>query len=110
MNTNSPSFWSLGQKVICIDDRFPRAVLDWCNHLPIAGYVYTIRAMQLGHDGVTGFSCLGFLLEEIVNPPSSLGYEAGFTHTRFVPWLNTCSEAERNDAAEPLQLISTAQI
>jgi hypothetical protein len=106
MNTNPPSFWSVGQKVICIDDAFPPAVLDWCDHLPIAGYVYTIRALQVARDRVTGLNNLGFLLEEIVNPPSSLGFEAGFWHNRFVPWLDICSEAERNDAVEPVQLQS----
>jgi hypothetical protein len=104
MNTNPPSFWSIGQKIICINDSFPRAVLDWCNSLPIAGNVYTIRAMQVGRDPATGLGNLGFLLEEIVNPSSSLGFEAGFWHTRFVPWLDACSEVERNDAIEPLQI------
>jgi hypothetical protein len=107
MNTNP---WSVGQKVVCINDAFPRAVLDWCDYLPRAGHVYTIRAMQIGRYSNTEFGCLGFLLEEIVNPPSSLGYEAGFTETRFVPWLDACSETAHNDKAEPVQLASTKQI
>ena len=99
----STSFY-VGQKVICIDDKFPRAVLDWCNSLPIAGYIYTIRAMQVGQDRVTGLSNLGLLLEEIVNPPSGWGCEAGFCHYRFIPWLDVCSEPERNHVVEPVQL------
>ena len=104
MNTNSPSQWSIGQRVICIDDVFPRAILEWCNSVPVAGHVYTIRAMQVGIDPTTLVMDLGFLLVEIVNPQNELGREPGFFHTRFVPWLDTNSETERNDAAEPAQL------
>ena len=88
--------------VICIDDVFSQAVMDWCDYLPVAGRVYTIRAVQPGRNGVTGCGCLGFLLEEIVNPPSSLGCEAGFVHTRFVPWLDAylCRSQAHNNSAE----------
>jgi hypothetical protein len=79
--------WRLGQKVVCVNDAFPRAVLDWCDFLPRAGCVYTIRAIQLGVDGVTREISLGFLLEEFVNLQSSLGKEAGFDQSRFNPWL-----------------------
>ena len=96
MNSDSLPIWQVGQKVICVDDVFPRAILDWCDYLPRAGHVYTIRAMQLGYDGVTKLPSLGFLLEELVNPPSSLGYEAGFDQTRFATWLDTGSEAKQD--------------
>lgn len=98
MNTTPPSHWSVGQKVICIDDRFPPAVVDWCDHLPIAGNIHTIRAIQIGATGT------GFLSEGIVNPKSSLGCAAGFLTYRFVPWLDADPEAKRNDAGEPLHL------
>ena len=104
MKTNPSSQWSVGQKVICINDSFPKAVLDWCNYLPVAGHIYIIRAMQVGRDHGTEHNILGFLLAEIVNPTSSWGCEAGFSYTRFVPWLDTCSETERDDAVEPAQL------
>ena len=73
MNTNSPSQWSIGQRVICIDDSFPRAVVEWCNSVPIAGHVYTIRAMQAGIDPTSMVYDLGFLLAEIVNPQDQAG-------------------------------------
>ena len=104
MKDNSPSQWSIGQKVICIDDSFPRAVWKRCNSVPVAGYIYTIRAMEVGTDPTRGVRNLGFLLAEILNPRNDLGFEAGFIHTRFVPWLDVCSEAEHIDAVEPLQL------
>ena len=92
---NPPAYWSVGQKLICINDTFPRAVLDWCDRLPSAGGVYTIRAMQIGRDRITGGESLGFLLEEIVNPLSSLEKEAGFVAERFTPWLEKCPESRR---------------
>ena len=105
MNNNPLPQWQLGQKVICVDDAFPRAIWDWCEYLPRAGCGYTIRAMQLGYDGVTRLPSLGFLFEEFVNPPSSLGYEAGFDQTRFAIWLATDSEAD-HDANQILQPVS----
>jgi hypothetical protein len=106
MKTNSSPVFRVGQKVICINDSFQGAVFDWCAYFPIAGHIYTIRAMQIGQDHVSGFSNLGFLLAEIVNPTSSNGKEAGFLQERFVPWLDACSETENknNDEVEPAQL------
>ena len=104
MNANSSSTFSVGQKVICINDAFPARIADWCDLFPVAGHVYTIRAMQMGWNRVTGFANLGFLLVEIDNPKSSLGKEAGFLRERFVPWLEMCSETEHNDEVEPAQL------
>ena len=104
MNANSSPIFRVGQKVICINDSFSGAVFDWCAFFPVAGHVYTIRAMQVGTNPVTGFTNFGFLLAEIVNPTSSLGKEAGFLQKRFAPWLDACSETEHNDAVEPFQL------
>ena len=99
----NPEF-SVGLKVICINDAFPARIADWCDFLPIAGHIYTIRAIQMGWNRITGFSNVGFLLAEIGNPPSSLGGECGFLQERFVPWLETCSETGHNDEVEPAQL------
>jgi hypothetical protein len=104
MNANSSPIFSVGQKVICINDAFPARIVDWCDSLPVAGHIYTIRAMQVGWNRITGFSNVGFLLAEIVNPLSSLDSECGFLRERFVSWLETCSEAKNHDAIEPLQL------
>lgn len=104
MNNNSSPTFHVSQKVVCINDSFSGRVFDWCAYFPVAGHVYTIRAMQVGRTPVTGFSNLGFLLEEIVNPKSSSGTEAGFLHERFTPWFDAYSEAEQNEAIEPVQL------
>ena len=90
---NPPAHWSLGQQILCINDTFPRGILDWCDCLPSSGGVYTIRAMQISSDRISGQAALGFLLEEIINPLSSLGKEAGFVAERFTPWLEKCSDS-----------------
>jgi hypothetical protein len=96
--------WSIGQKVLCIDDSFPRYSADWYNALRIAGNIYTIRAMQIGSEPITGMYDLGLLLEEISSPRKADGTEAGFFHTRFVPWLEAdaghTSAAEKHELAE----------
>ena len=102
-STPSPNrAWTVGQKILCIDDSFPRCITDWCDVLPVAGEVYTIRAMQLGGDPSTGFHGLGFLLAGLVNPRKASGSEAGFFHTRFVPWLD--AESASCSASEHLEL------
>lgn len=106
MNSKLFSSWSIGQKVICIDDAFPRVAAEWFDTLPIAGHIYTIRATQIGRYGVTNSGCLGFLLEEITNPVSLLGYEAGFAEARFIPWLDAFSETAHADKGEPAHLAS----
>ncbi|MGI8436069.1 MAG: hypothetical protein ACR2NX_04085 [Chthoniobacterales bacterium] len=87
-STSSPNrAWTIGQKILCIDDSFPRCIVDWCNSVPVAGEVYTIRGIQLGDDPTTGHRDVGFLLAEIFNPRTN-GKETGFFHTRFIPWLD----------------------
>jgi hypothetical protein len=99
----NPNF-NVGQKVICINNAFPARIVDWCDSIPVAGHIYTIRAMQMGWNRIIGFSNVGFLLDEIINPTSSRGGEAGFLQERFVPWLETCSETKQYDEVELAQL------
>lgn len=40
-----------GQKVVCIDDKFPEAVNRLYKELPKEGHTYTIRAMGVGEEG-----------------------------------------------------------
>lgn len=103
MNRNPPGRWSIGQKILCVDDLFPGVVWEWCDAVPVAGFVYTIRAMRSAPDHMTGVVTLGFLLIEITNPALSLGAERGFCHRRFVPWLATESEIAHLSAADPLE-------
>lgn len=70
--------WAIGQKVRCLDDAFPRCIHDWCDSLPVAGEVYTIRGLQLGSDPTTGVLDLGFLLAGLSNPRKANGAETRF--------------------------------
>lgn len=85
-STPSPNrAWIVGQKILCTDDSFPRCIVGWCNSVPVAGEVYTIRGIQFGHDPTTDHHDVGFLLAEMFNPRIN-GNEPGFFHTSFIPW------------------------
>lgn len=71
--------WSIGQTILCIDDSFPRGIHDWCDSVPVAGQVYTIRDAQLGPEPTTGHRDVGFLLAEMFNPRTN-GKETGLFH------------------------------
>jgi hypothetical protein len=60
----------VGQKVVCVDDRFPGPLAKYYVNLPVKGKTYTIRAVYLGRavmhtkagaaDGEIGGQELGF--------------------------------------------------
>ena len=101
-NWGMNSGWHVGQKVICIHGSFPRNIVEWCNSVPVAGQIYTIRALQLGSEPTTGYCDIGFLLAEITNPRKANGAESGFFHTRFVAWMDADSNVEHDVAVEAL--------
>ena len=94
------NIWFVGQKVLCTDDSFPRQISEWCDALPVAGEVYTIRGLQMGGNAITGEYALGLLLEGIGNPRKADGSESGFFHRRFVPLFDAAAES----AAEQCEL------
>src|SRR5438270_6574455 len=89
--------WYIGQKIVCIDDRFHRGVSEWCVSVPVVGHHYTIRRIQPGFDAYTQESGLGFLLEEIVNPKTPNGCESGFFCDRFRPLSNAEHLAQQEE-------------
>jgi hypothetical protein len=74
-----------GQKVVCVNDKFPMDIRDYFNALPSEGQVYTIRDVCCGvsFNNPTTPDKLSVLLEEITNLPNVHGIEPGFDHTRF---------------------------
>lgn len=80
-----------GQKVVCINDRFPSLVKAIYKQLPVKGNTYTVREVFLGREKVikAGDSAtVGLLLTELVNPPDPLHrgqQELGFNSERFAP-------------------------
>jgi len=71
----------VGQKVRCVNDRFPAAVFEWGSSLPRKGEVYTIRAIRSVPCAFSGAISPAFLLEELSNPYDRLH----FNPHRFVP-------------------------
>jgi hypothetical protein len=74
-----------GQKVVCIDGRFPLGIEKFYRQVPIEGNTYTIR------DIVPGISLWGehgevaAYLVEIAGPLNAHGIERGFNVERFAP-------------------------
>ena len=70
----------VGQKVVCIDDRFSGAVFEDFDHTPKAGQVYTISDIYWDEEYGTGRMVLGVDLVEV---PSILPNWSGFRLSRF---------------------------
>jgi hypothetical protein len=83
----------IGQRVVCIDDRFPgeNGVFDptfaeRCPNLPVRGLIYTVRDFVVPYAGYPGTQ--GMLLEEIINPPCPYfegTFEPSFFPSHFRP-------------------------
>lgn len=99
--------WYIGQKVLCIDGRFHDGIWEWCAAVPSAGHVYTIRRIQLGTDPYTQDGGAGLLLEEIVNPKTRKGREAGFFTSRFRPLSDADHIAESAERVELVSIVAT---
>lgn len=101
---------TVGQQVVCIDDRFPGPLAKYYDQLPVKGRTYTIRALFIGRrvmhtapgaaDGE-----IGLLLKELVNKPDPRnlhGQELGFNSERFRPLqeMDDTTENEREQEEE----------
>jgi hypothetical protein len=90
-----------GQRVVCVDDRFPKWVVEFFNQLPIKGCTYTIREVCLRRETLRGSESgtIALLLEELRNPPDPThkgGEELAFKSERFAP----LEEVEATESAE----------
>ena len=94
--------WYIGQKVVCVDDRFPRRVLEWTSNLPRKGQIYTIRWIGRGESLYTGESKFGLKLEEL-----QTAERFGFFADRFAPLLEKLDEACQ---AKALELIAPSPL
>ena len=93
-----------GQKVVCIDDKFPIQFWDWADYIPREGAVYTVRWFDAVRHGITGQRIPGILLNEIINPTFGGRGEMHFWTRRFRP-----VELENERAAESESVILTSQ-
>lgn len=77
----------VGQKVVCVDDKFPLGIGKFYTDLPKKGITYVIREVQLGINlkGEPGEVCL--YLIGLNNPKSTTAPfpERGFNAERFRP-------------------------
>lgn len=95
--------FDVGQKIICVDDCFPEAVLLYLRNLPKKGSVYTVRDV-IPAQGWKGAEMCAVLLVEIVNPPAphrKQWGECGFAPHRFREL--TPEEAEAIEYIKSLQ-------
>ena len=106
-----------GQKVVCIDDQFPREVHTVYAQLPKKDSVYTVRAVYIGRGKmlnaghVKGLSNkpgdsdgeIGILVEELRNPADMFnlhGQELGFNAERFRTMEEISEDVVHHEPAE----------
>jgi hypothetical protein len=70
-----------GQRVVCIDDRFPIQAKDWGTNFPVMGSVYTVHSIHDTRNGITGKPGRGIKLVELLGPLEKIN----FAMQRFVP-------------------------
>ena len=78
---------TVGQKVVCVDDKFIDAIKKLYWMLPVEGVTYVIRDLVIGQHQPGGQGDICVLLIGLVNPKanSKLAKERGFSETRFRP-------------------------
>ena len=81
--------FSVGQKVVLVDDKWPDTVKQLYLQLPVLDTVYVVRAVRVGVKADELIMDMRRVLEPsllligIVNPANNLGVEAGFAAHRF---------------------------
>jgi hypothetical protein len=94
-----------GQKVVCVDDKFPLGIEKLYTALPREGETYTVRDIVPGCDFNAEPGEVAVYLIELRNPANKLGIERGFKAERFAP-LDTIEEIE--EAALPEEALHPA--
>lgn len=77
--------FDIGQKVVCIDDRFHPQIAALYTALPKEGSAYVVRDVRIGIHHPGGQGDVSLLLVGVVNPKanSKASLERGFSETRF---------------------------
>jgi hypothetical protein len=73
-----------GSKVVCVDDNFPKEVVNFYTHLPVKDAQYVVRDVGVGV-GWQGQPEIVIYLDGMLNPNSSTPPhpERGFNQERF---------------------------
>jgi hypothetical protein len=88
--------FDVGQRVVCVEDRFPHAVRNYLRDLPRKNGIYTVRDVIPAQEWGGGHTC-AILLGEIHNPPAPHRKEwgeCGFDPRRFRPVEEIEQESE----------------
>jgi hypothetical protein len=81
--------FSVGQKVVLVDDKWPESVKQLYFVLPEKDKIYVVRAVRVGVKADELIMDLRRVLEQslllvgLFNPANKLGVEAGFAASRF---------------------------
>ena len=92
-----------GSKVVCIDDNFPKEVVNFYTHLPVKNAQYMVRDVGIGV-GWNGDPEIVVYLKDMPNPNSSTPPypERGFNQERFREIEEPPLEAEEIEVEDEL--------
>jgi hypothetical protein len=88
-----------GQKVACVDDKFPLGIEKLYSALPKRDVIYTVRDLLPGVSLQNTEGETALYLVELVNPANRHGVEYGFNAERFAP-LDTVEDEEEEYVEE----------
>ena len=91
-----------GQKVVCVDGKFPMGIEKFYDALPQEGVTYTVRDVSLGINFQGEEGEVAITLVELINPCSSTPPypERGFKAERFRPLEEETFENEAEAVEE----------
>jgi hypothetical protein len=93
--------YGIGDKVVCVDDKFPPDISKLYTALPVKDSTYVVRDIRLGIN-LTLEGDVSVLLIGLVNPKadSKSALERGFRADRFRPLQELREESTATDTAE----------
>ena len=93
--------YGVGDKVVCVDDKFPPDISKLYTALPVKDTTYVVRDIRLGIN-LTMEGDVSVLLIGLVNPKadSKAGLERGFRADRFRPLEERHGKQTAANAAE----------
>jgi hypothetical protein len=93
--------YGIGDKVVCVDDKFPPDIGKLYDALPAKDTTYVVRDIRLGIN-LTLEGDVSVLLVGLVNPKadSKAGLERGFRADRFRPLQELREKQTASNAAE----------
>ena len=103
--------FSVGQKVVLVDDAWPETVRQIYLQLPVLETVYVVRAVRVGVRADELIMDMRRVLEQSIllvglyNPANNLGVEAGFAASRFRSLDELKSEATETKFQEDEALV-----